>query len=131
MRLLQQSKSSANSSTNNTMKPMGESFTAPTTAVTDVNLLNANLTYQDAQGNYFRTLDKTQTKNPMSSFSTNNDGYSANEALNNTKTGAYSEVQAMQSGILAYAPANAKYSYVLDEETELEIAIKRGTGDSA
>ena len=131
MRLLQQSKSSANSSTNNTMKPMGESFTAPTTAVTDVNLLNANLTYQDAQGNYFRTLDKTQTKNPKSSFSTNNDGYSANEELNNTKTGAYSEVQAMQSGILAYAPANAKYSYVLDEETELEIAVKRTTGTGA
>ena len=70
-------------------------------------------------------------RTPKSSFSTNNDGYSANEELDNTKTGAYSEVQAMQSGILAYAPANAKYSYVLDEETELEIAIKRGTDDSA
>lgn len=128
MRLLQQSKSNANASA----KAYGtNSVTVSSlTAVTDVNLLNANLTYQDAEGNYFRTLDKTQTKNPKSSFSTNNDGYSANEELNNTKTGAYSEVQAMQSGILAYAPANAKYSYVLDEETELEIAIKRGTEGS-
>ena len=60
MRLLQQNKSTALDSA----KVMTTSYTAPTTAVTDVNLLNANLTYQDTQGNYFRTLDKTQTKNP-------------------------------------------------------------------
>ena len=125
MRLLQQSKSSANS--NAKAYGNGAVDVSKLTAVKDVNMLNANLTYQDAQGNYFRTLDKTQTKNPMSSFSTNNDGYSGNESLDNTATGAYSEVQAMQSGILAYAPANASYSYVLDEETELEIAVNRPT----
>jgi len=113
MRLLQQNKSTALDSA----KVMTTSYTAPTTAVTDVNLLNANLTYQDTQGNYFRTLDKTQTKNPKTSISTNNDGYATNVS------GAYSEVQAMQSGILAYAPSGAKYSYVLKEETELKVNL--------
>lgn len=119
MRLLQQNKTGEISEAKFSNTTTG--FTAPTTPVTDVNLLNANLTYQDDAGNYYRTLDKTQTQNPNSSISTNNNGYAGNENFNNTSTGAYSEVQAMQSGILAYAPSGAKYSYVLDEETELKI----------
>lgn len=121
MRLLQQNKDSSTPITKAQFSSSG--FTAPTTPVTDVNLLNANLTYQDTDGNYYRTLDKTQTQNPNSSISTNNSGYAGNENLNNATTGPYSEVQAMQSGILAYAPSGAKYSYVLDEETELEIYV--------
>lgn len=120
MRLLQQNKNANTVVLNAQFDVNSGTFTAPATEVTDVNLLNANLTYQDTDGNYYRTLDKTQTWNPNSSTSTDNDGYAQKTS------GAYSEVQAMQSGILAYAPDNAKYSYVLAEETELEIYFADG-----
>lgn len=121
MRLLQQSKSAANTNA----KAYGASAVNVTglTDVKDANLLNASLTKMDTNGNYFKTLEKNQTINPGASVGTNNSGYAHNESLDNTATGPYSEVQAMQSGILAYAPSGAKYSYVLDQETELEVYL--------
>ncbi len=130
MRLLQQSKTAANTNAKYDTTNSFNTITGALTDVQDVNLTNLNLTRMDTNGNYFRTLDKTQTWNPQSSFDTNDNGYAGNEDGKNTNTGAYSEVQAMQSGILAYAPANASYSYVLDEETELTIAVNRPDASS-
>lgn len=113
MRLMNQNKSTAV----DTAKYASGTFTAPTTAVTDVNLKNMSLTYQDANGNYFKTLDKNQTINPNSAVDGNNTGYAAG------LSGPYSEVQAMQSGILAFAPNNAEYSYVLKQETNLKVLV--------
>lgn len=113
MRLMNQNKSTAV----DTAKYASGSFTAPTTAVTDVNLKNMSLTYQDANGNYFKTLDKNQTINPNSAVDGNNTGYAAG------LSGPYSEIQAMQSGILAFAPDNAEYSYVLKQETNLKVLV--------
>lgn len=113
MRLMNQNKSTAV----DTAKYASGTFTAPTTAVTDVNLKNMSLTYQDAYGNYFKTLDKNQTINPNSAVDGNNTGYAAG------LSGPYSEVQAMQSGILAFAPNNAEYSYVLKQETNLKVLV--------
>ncbi len=125
MRLLTQKKDSANA---NAQWKDANSFAdvvAPTNLkdVVDTNLLNASVTKLDSNGNYFKTLDKTQTTNPKTSVSTNNTGYAGNENGTNSQTGPMSEVQSMQSSILAYAPAGAKYSYVLDQETELEIYL--------
>lgn len=131
MRLLQQSKSAANT---NAKYDAANSFGTITGALTDVkdtNLLNASLTKMDTNGNYFKTLDKNQTINPGASVGTNNAGYAHNETLDNSATGPYSEVQAMQSGILAYAPTGAKYSYVLDQETELAVYLKSSINGQA
>ena len=118
MRLLKQSTTGANTNARvNTV-----SF-ASLQDVVDSNMLNVDLTKLDANGNYFKTLDKTQTRNPNTSVSTDNDGYAQNEELDNSKTGAYSEVQSMQSSILAYAPVDAEYCYVLDEEAELDVYL--------
>lgn len=117
MRLLQQSKTAANANAKYDTTNSFGTITGALTDVADVNLTNLSLTKQDANGNYFKTLDKSQTINPNASVSTNNSGYAIGA------NGPYSEVQAMQSGILAYAPSGAKYSYVLAEETELEIKL--------
>jgi alternate signal-mediated exported protein len=117
MRLMKQSKTAANANAKYDTSASFGTITSALTDVADVNLTNLSLTKQDANGNYFKTLDKSQTFNPNASVSTNNSGYAIGA------NGPYSEVQAMQSGILAYAPSGAKYSYVLAEETELEIKL--------
>lgn len=131
MRLLTQSKSVANTNAAWTSANSFSDKVAALTNVVDTNLLNANLTKLDNNNNYFKTLDKTQTINPKTSLSTNGSGYSGNESGTNAATGPYSEVQSMQSGILAYAPADAKYCYVLDEETELEVYVTSTDGNAA
>ena len=118
MRLLKQSKSEGNAAARVSSLNFGSLQN-----VKDENMLSADLTKLDANGNYFKTLDKSQTKNPQTSIDSNNDGYAQNEDGANTNTGAYSEVQSMQSSILAYAPVGAKYCFVLDEEAELEIYV--------
>lgn len=123
MRLLKQKKDSANANAKWDSSNSFGTIVGALTPVVDTNLLNANLTKLDANGNYFKTLDKTQTTNPNTSISTNNTGYAGNESGTNASTGPMSEVQSMQSGILAYAPSGAKYSYVLDQETELEVYL--------
>ena len=123
MRLLKQSKAAANTNAQWNASNGFETLVAGLNPVQDENMLSADLTKLDANGNYFKTLDKSQTKNPKTSTDTNNDGYAQNENYQNTNTGAYSEVQSMQSSILAYADPNAEYCFVLDEEAELEIYL--------
>lgn len=98
---------------------------APTTAVTDSSLLNAGLTLMDDSGNYYKTLSATQAQNAHLTYEGTHEGYP-----DNRKT-AYSEIQSMQSGILAYAPDDAEYTYILNEETELPIYVKIGSNTTA
>ena len=80
--------------------------------VEDANLRNLGLTRIDAEGNLYKTLSKTKTVSV--NLTPNPD-----EAEN--LPGTFSEVQAMQSGVLAYAPNGAKFAYVLQHDTELEV----------
>lgn len=90
------------------------------TDVADTNLKGMGLTKLSSDGEtYFKTLDKTQTINPHAAASGDKYGYAGEVS------GPYSEVQAMQSGRLAYAPANAQYSYVLKEETKLQTYVAK------
>ena len=96
-------------------------FVIPTTAVTDSALLNSGLKLMDEDGNYYKLLDTTQTANPRTSLSTSQEGYP-----DNSKYNALSEVQSMQTGILAYAPDEAEYTYILNQETVLPILVSVG-----
>lgn len=125
MRLLQQNTTGSGTQIagyDETNKNFG---TAPTTAVTDSSLLNAGLTLMDDSGNYYKTLSATQAQNAHLTYEGTHEGYP-----DNRKT-AYSEIQSMQSGILAYAPDNAEYTYILNEETELPIYVKIGSSTTA
>lgn len=95
------------------------------TAATNSSLADMNLFYLNAAPNtYYKKLSTTQTRNPNNSNSNTNEGNTTN--ANNT-SGAYSEVQAMQAGgILAYAPDNAIYSYVTNQQTELKVLCSDG-----
>ena len=123
MRLLQQNRLAANATSG--MKAgytassagSGSSFTNPTTAVTDTDLLKAGITLMDASGNYFKTLSTTQAVNPTLTLGSSHAGFTGNTST------ALSEVQAMQSGILAYAPTDAEYTYILNEPTTLTIKV--------
>ena len=95
----------------------GTSGVPTTSATTDASLINAGLTLMDTSGNYYRTLSKTQAKNPNLTLSSSLEGFT-----DTTKT-ALSEVQAMQSGILAYAPTDAEYTYILNQPTMLTVKV--------
>ena len=93
---------------------------------TDASLVALNLTksYTDSDkvSYYFKMLDKTAVDNPLNSTITTNQ--STNPA---GLTSKYSEVQSIQAGgILAYAPDNAEYEYVLNQDTWLNVV----TGDN-
>ena len=84
----------------------------------DSNLISMGLTKRvtgASADTYVKTLSRQQTLNAKQAAELNAQGYASKVG------GAYSEVQAMQSGILAYAPDDAEYSYLLKEETELSI----------
>ena len=85
-----------------------DGFTLPNTETTEATLINLGLKYIDDEGNLYKTLSKTQA--------------TAEDAT--VTPGTFSEVQAMQSGILAYAPDNAKYCYVLQQATKLKVYDK-------
>jgi len=91
--------------------------------VVNSNLLAAGFTKMDASGNYYRTLDTAQSANGYQT--TNQQGFP------DVKGVALSEVQAMQSGILAYAPNGAEYTYVTNQPTTLKIYAKRDGDASA
>ena len=91
-------------------------------ATEDENLVNAGLTMRvnntgTNKNAYVKTLTRQQTLNAQQAAQLNSQGYASKVE------GAYSEVQAMQSGILAYAPDGAEYTYLLKEETELPIYL--------
>jgi len=94
---------------------------------TDPSMVALNLTKQDVNATsglttYFKMLDKTAVENPQNSTVTENQ---ATNPAGLTKK--YSEVQSVQAGgILAYAPDNAQYEYVLNQDTWMNVV----TGDS-
>lgn len=100
----------------------GSSGVPTTSATTDQSLISAGLTLMDATGNYYKTLSTTQAANPALTLSTSHAGFTG------TTSTALSEVQAMQSGILAYAPTDAEYTYILNEPTTLTIKVKSVDG---
>ena len=93
--------------------------------VTDSNLLNMGMTKTNGSGLYYKTLSKSQTINPNNAGA--NDPYGFGAAMSRP----YSEVQAMQSSRLAYAPNGATYAYQLKEETTLPIYVKKSTDNGA
>ena len=95
-------------------------------AATNSSLADMNLYYLTAAPDtYYKKLDTNKTKNPNNS---NTNPAEGNDSNGNATSGAYSEVQAMQAGgILAYAPENAKYSYVTNQPTELTILTSAST----
>lgn len=123
MRLLQQNRLAADATSG--MKAgyvagsagNSSSFNNPTTAVTDTDLLKAGITLMDGNGNYYKTLSTTQAANPTLTLGSSHAGFTG------TTSTALSEVQAMQSGILAYAPTDAEYTYILNEPTTLTIKV--------
>lgn len=90
--------------------------------VTNSNLVAAGFTKMSADGkSYFRTLSTAQTTRGNAFQTTNQQGYPDDIGV------ALSEVQAMHSGILAYAPSNAEYTFVTNQPTTLKILIQNGT----
>jgi len=91
------------------------------TGLTDVlnsNLLAAGFTKMDDSGKYYRTLNTAQTLG--TDYQTTNQ-----QGFPDTIGAALSEVQAMQSGILAYAPDDAEYTFVTNQPTTLKIFAKK------
>lgn len=85
--------------------------------VKDSNLLSAGFTKMDDKGNYYRVLDTAQTGRGGAYQTTNQQGFPDDTRV------ALSEVQSMQSGILAFAPDNAEYTYVTNQPTTLKILV--------
>lgn len=94
--------------------------------VEDAALVNMGLTkvYRDDTSKlsyYYKMLSTTSTKNPADNQQSNNQ----NDYSNQNDTDYYSEVQSVQAGgVLAYAPDDAEYTYILNQETELPIYSK-------
>ena len=90
--------------------------------VVNSNLVAAGFTKMSADGkSYFRTLSTAQTTRDNAFQTTNQQGYPDDIGV------ALSEVQAMHSGILAYAPSNAEYTFVTNQPTTLKIKIENDT----
>ena len=86
--------------------------------VTDPNRTKLGLNYYKKTGSaitYYKTLSTDKIENPNDINHTTNNGDEANN-----QPAAFSEVQSMQAaGVLAYAPADAKYTWTLEQSAEL------------
>ena len=89
--------------------------------VKNSNLVSAGLTKMDDKGNYYRTLSTAQTLRANYFQTTNQQGFP------DDKNVALSEVQAMQTGILAHAPDKAEYTFVTNQPTTLKIYAQNAT----
>ena len=108
--------------------PLTTSLTSATQA-TNSSLADMNLyTVGTDTTTFYKKLSTTQTWNPHNSNTAGAEGNGYDPAHGNDTSGAYSEVQVMQAGgILAYAPTNAKYSYVTNQPTELTVLTSAST----
>ena len=91
------------------------------TKVTDEKKTNLGLNYYDADTNkYFKTLSTEKINNPQDRESLSNLGANVDEETN--QPAEFSEVQAMQAaGVLVYAPENAKYTWTLEQNSEMKV----------
>ncbi len=122
MRLLNEETTAANMK--EAVKPASASLTGDLTAVTDKDMLALGLTWQkttDGKPVYYRTLSTKKIDNDKdASHATATD-----EETNSPAT--FSEVQSMMAGgVLVYAPTDAKFSWKLEQATEM----KTYTGDA-
>ncbi len=126
MRLLNRS-ASATTGANVTDFKKNSGTLASLEDVTDPNLTSMGLTkFDDTNKVYYKTLEKTQTLNPGNSGSTDKYGFGTADY-----DGPYSEVQAMQGSRLAYTDADASYAFVLKQEADLSVWLKKDNADAA
>ena len=90
--------------------------------VTDVERTKLGLNYSKTEGStvtYYKTLSTTKINNPQDINNANPESSDIMGTADNQQAG-FSEVQSMQAaGVLVYAPANAKYTWNLEQATDM------------
>ncbi len=98
----------------NAIDATGTNPTAGFTEVTDQRMIDLGLTYAK-ENKYLKTLSTEQIENPLDKAAA-----AADEDTN--APARFSEVQSVQAGgELVYAPANAKYTWTLEQATTMPV----------
>lgn len=95
--------------------------TSGVAAVTDADKVALGLTYSK-DGKYYKTLSTDKIANPNDLAHAGVGNETADPASGENQAAGFSEVQSMMAGgVLVYAPANASYTWELEQATEMKV----------
>ena len=95
--------------------------TASLTATTDQDKIDLGLTYYNGT-TYYKTLSTEKIDNPKDADHAAAGTETANPVSGENTPAQFSEVQSMMAGgVLVYAPADASYTWTLEQATELKV----------